>query len=49
MHQRKGQMKRKGEKTFFVTVPLQKERLMSIFRLGQAGYSKGHGLQTHEG
>ena len=46
MHQRKGQMKRKGEKkgkNFFVTVPLQKGRLMFIFRLGQEG------LPTHEG
>ena len=46
MHQRKGQMKRKGEKTFFVTVPLQKERLMFIFRLGLEDYSGGHGLQS---
>ena len=45
-------MKKKGEKrgkNFFVTVPLQKERLMFIFRLGQEGYSGGHGLRTHEG
>ena len=54
MHQRKGQMKRKGEKrgkNFFVTVPLQKERLMFIL-----GWVKkiivedmDYKVQTHEG
>ena len=30
-------------------MPLQKERLMFIFRLGQEVYSGGHGLGTHNG
>ena len=46
MHQRKGQMKRKGEKTFFCNCAFTERKVNVHLRLGQEDYSGGHGLQS---
>ena len=49
MHQRKGQMKRKGEKKqkkLFCNCAFTERKVNVHLRLGQEDYSGGHGLQS---